>query len=61
MVSKTALHIDLSMVEDFYKQILRLPLSYFNSRTVGDFLTRVNENEKFATCLRPASSAWDWI
>ncbi|RED55134.1 ATP-binding cassette subfamily B protein [Cohnella lupini] len=51
MVSKTALHIDLSMVEDFYKQILRLPLSFFNSRTVGDFLTRVNENEKIRNLL----------
>lgn len=49
--SKTALKIDTNMVEAFYKHLLGLPLSFFNERTVGDILTRVNENEKIRQIL----------
>lgn len=49
--SKTVLKIDMNMVEAFYKHLLRLPLSFFNERTVGDILTRVNENEKIRQIL----------
>lgn len=49
--SKTALQIDMGMVHAFYKHLLGLPLPFFNERTVGDILTRVNENEKIRHIL----------
>jgi ATP-binding cassette subfamily B protein len=34
------------MLDSFYRQLFRLPYSYFTKRTSGDILTRVYENEK---------------
>ncbi|GAE07030.1 heterocyst differentiation protein [Paenibacillus sp. JCM 10914] len=51
IVSQTALKIDMNMIHAFYKQVLRLPLSFFDNRTVGDMLARVNENEKIRSIL----------
>jgi HlyB family type I secretion system ABC transporter len=38
--------IDLTLVSGFMSHALRLPLSFFSSRQVGDIVTRVQENQK---------------
>ncbi len=42
----TANRIDLSLIVGFIAHTLRLPLSYFESRYVGDIISRIQENSK---------------
>ncbi|MFF2888673.1 peptidase domain-containing ABC transporter [Paenibacillus sp. NPDC057967] len=58
IASKTALQIDMNMIHAFYLHVLRLPLSFFNERTVGDMLARVNENEKLRKILTNSASSF---
>ncbi|TNJ63086.1 cyclic nucleotide-binding domain-containing protein [Paenibacillus hemerocallicola] len=46
LIGRLAYAIDRSMLDSFYRQLFRLPYSYFTKRTSGDILTRVYENEK---------------
>lgn len=46
LIGRLAYAIDRSMLDNFYRQLFRLPFSYFTKRTSGDILTRVYENEK---------------
>lgn len=46
LIGRLAHAIDRSMLDSFYRQLFRLPYSYFTKRTSGDILTRVYENEK---------------
>ncbi|NDJ19288.1 peptidase domain-containing ABC transporter [Myxacorys almedinensis] len=51
--------IDLSLISGFIGHALRLPLKFFESRHVGDILTRVQENQKIQLFLvRQAVSTW---
>ncbi len=51
--------LDLTMVSAFISHTLRLPLKFFESRQVGDILTRVQENQKIqAFLMRQAISTW---
>jgi ATP-binding cassette subfamily B protein len=51
--------MDLSFVGGFINHTLRLPLHFFESRQVGDILTRVQENQKIQVFLtRQAVGAW---
>jgi ATP-binding cassette, subfamily B, bacterial HlyB/CyaB len=51
--------LDLTMVSAFVGHTLRLPLKFFESRQVGDILTRVQENQKIqAFLMRQAISTW---
>jgi len=43
--------IDLTLVSGFMSHALRLPLSFFSSRQVGDIVTRVQENQKIQLFL----------
>lgn len=43
--------LDLTMVSGFINHVLRLPLKYFESRRVGDVITRVQENQKIQRFL----------
>jgi subfamily B ATP-binding cassette protein HlyB/CyaB len=47
----TTRRIDLEMVVAFYRQVLSLPLRYFEERKVGDILKRFAENEKVREML----------
>ncbi|WP_165867499.1 ABC transporter transmembrane domain-containing protein [Paenibacillus pinisoli] len=58
IASRTALKIDMNMIHAFYQHVLRLPLSFFNERTVGDMLARVNENEKIRNVLTNSASGF---
>lgn len=40
-----SLKVSLLLVSDFYRKVLALPLTFFESRKVGDITTRFQENE----------------
>lgn len=51
--------LDLTFVSGFINHTLRLPLSFFESRQVGDIITRVQETRKIQSFLtRQAVSTW---
>ncbi|MGL5063033.1 MAG: ABC transporter transmembrane domain-containing protein [Microcoleus sp.] len=51
--------IDLTLVSGFINHTLSLPLKFFETRHVGDILTRVQENQKIQAFLtRQAITAW---
>ena len=51
--------LNLTLVSGFVNHALRLPLSFFENRQVGDILTRVGENQKIqAFLMRQAISTW---
>lgn len=43
--------LDLTLISGFIRHALTLPLSFFESRRVGDILTRVQENQKIQQFL----------
>ncbi|MEY2977777.1 MAG: transporter ATP-binding protein, partial [Cyanobacteriota bacterium] len=51
LLSYLANRLDLTMIGGFIRHTLLLPLKFFESRHVGDILTRVNENEKIQRFL----------
>lgn len=51
--------LDLTMVSGFISHTLRLPLKFFETRQVGDVITRVQENNKIQMFLtRQAVATW---
>jgi ATP-binding cassette subfamily B protein len=46
LLDHTANRISISLLVGFIKHTLRLPLAYFESRYVGDIVSRVQENQK---------------
>lgn len=51
--------VDLILVSGFINHALRLPLKFFESRHVGDIITRVQENQKIQNFVtRRAVSIW---
>jgi ATP-binding cassette, subfamily B, bacterial HlyB/CyaB len=51
--------IDLTLVSGFINHTLSLPLKFFESRQVGDIITRVQENQKIQSFLmRQVVSTW---
>lgn len=51
--------VDLTLIGGFINHTLRLPLKFFESRHVGDILTRVQENQKIQLFLtRKAVTTW---
>ncbi|MGF1568512.1 MAG: ABC transporter transmembrane domain-containing protein [Nodosilinea sp.] len=46
-----SLRLDLTMVSGFIKHAVSLPLKFYESRRVGDILTRVQENQKIQRFL----------
>lgn len=51
LLDHTANKIDLALIVAFIRHTLRLPLSFFESRYVGDILSRVQENRKIQRFL----------
>ena len=41
--------VNLRLITDFYRHVLRLPLPFFESRRVGDVVSRLEENTKITT------------
>ncbi|HEY9602129.1 MAG TPA: peptidase domain-containing ABC transporter, partial [Allocoleopsis sp.] len=51
--------LDLTLISGFTRHALTLPLKFFESRHVGDIITRVQENQKIQRFLtRQAVTAW---
>ena len=51
LLSHTANRISVSLLVGFIKHTFRLPLSYFESRYVGDIVSRIQENQKIQSFL----------
>jgi ATP-binding cassette subfamily B protein len=51
LLAHTANRISISLIVGFIKHTFRLPLSYFESRYVGDIISRIQENEKIQNFL----------
>ncbi|HIK14624.1 MAG TPA: ATP-binding cassette domain-containing protein [Leptolyngbyaceae cyanobacterium M33_DOE_097] len=51
--------LDLTLISGFINHTLRLPLKFFESRQVGDIITRLQENQKIQQFfIRHAVSTW---
>ena len=51
LLDHTANRVDLSLIVGFISHTFRLPLSFFESRFVGDIISRVQENRKIQRFL----------
>jgi HlyB family type I secretion system ABC transporter len=51
LLDHTANRISISLLVGFIKHTFRLPLSYFESRYVGDIVSRIQENQKIQQFL----------
>lgn len=51
LLSYLSNRLDLTMISGFIKHALNLPLKFFESRRVGDIVTRVQENQKIQRFL----------
>ena len=51
LLSYLSNRLDLTMISGFIRHTLMLPLKFFESRHVGDILTRVSENQKIQRFL----------
>ncbi len=51
LLAHTANKVDLALMVGFIRHAFRLPLSFFESRYVGDIIARVQENEKIEEFL----------
>ncbi|MBF2022102.1 MAG: peptidase domain-containing ABC transporter [Hydrococcus sp. C42_A2020_068] len=51
LLSYLSIRLDLSLIGGFIKHALTLPLKFFESRRVGDILSRVQENQKIQRFL----------
>ena len=51
LLDHVANRVDISLIVGFVNHTLRLPLSYFESRYVGDIISRVQENRKIQQFL----------
>ncbi|MDF5706642.1 MAG: ABC transporter transmembrane domain-containing protein [Nostoc sp. S4] len=51
LLDQTANRVDVSLIVGFIRHTFRLPLSFFESRYVGDIVSRVQENRKIQRFL----------
>ncbi|MCM0590696.1 MAG: peptidase domain-containing ABC transporter [Gloeotrichia echinulata DEX184] len=51
LLAHTANRVSISLLVGFIKHTFRLPLSYFESRFVGDIVSRIQENQKIQSFL----------
>lgn len=43
--------VNLSIISDFFIKLMKLPISYFDSRMTGDLLQRINDHERIEKLL----------
>ncbi|MCY3019246.1 MAG: peptidase domain-containing ABC transporter [Planctomycetota bacterium] len=51
LIAHTMARVDLSLMAEFYRHILSLPMRFFQGRQIGDILTRFGENQKIRAIL----------
>ena len=44
-------HINLSILSDFWKKLMRLPLSFFETKKTGDIIQRINDHRRIETFI----------
>lgn len=47
--------INISLVSDFFIKLMRLPISYFDTRMTGDILQRINDHKRIESILTTSS------
>ncbi|MCG8572751.1 MAG: peptidase domain-containing ABC transporter [Spirochaetes bacterium] len=47
--------IDIALIFSYYKHVLKLPMSFFDSRKVGEILSRLNDAYKIRTAISGAT------
>lgn len=47
--------INISLVSDFFAKLMRLPISYFDSKMTGDIMQRINDNHRIENFLTGSS------
>lgn len=50
----TTSRVSISLISDFLYKLMRLPISFFNSRTVGDIMQRIGDYERVQNFLTGA-------
>ena len=51
LLMHVSIRINLSLVSDFFIKLLRLPMSYFDSKLLGDLMQRINDHNRVQTFL----------
>ena len=46
-----SMHVNISLVSDFFIKLLRLPMSFFDTRLMGDLLQRIGDHGRVQTFL----------
>lgn len=47
--------INISLISDFFMKLMRLPMSFFDSRLTGDILQRINDHQRIERLLTQTS------
>jgi ATP-binding cassette subfamily B protein len=47
--------INISLVSDFFIKLMKLPISFFDTRVTGDILQRINDHKRIETILTTSS------
>lgn len=47
--------INVSLISDFFIKLMRLPISYFDTRMTGDIMQRINDHSRIETLLTSTS------
>ena len=59
MRSRILLHIgsriNISLIADFLRKIMRLPISFFETKKTGDILQRIQDHKRIETLLTSSS------
>lgn len=48
---KVSMQINISLIRDFFTKLLRLPMSFFDTKLTGDILQRMNDHDRVNTFL----------
>lgn len=48
-------HLSITIISDFFKKMLRLPIKFFDTKMMGDFQQRINDNDRIEDFLTSQS------
>lgn len=51
LLLKISLHINISLISDFFIKLLKLPMSFFDTKLTGDLMQRMNDHSRVNTFL----------
>jgi ATP-binding cassette subfamily B protein len=44
-------HVSITIISDYFKKVLKLPLKFFDTKMIGDFNQRIQDNERIESFL----------